>query len=33
MNAREEIFNMNGTTYMWWEDLKNVKNISERKIT
>jgi hypothetical protein len=24
---------MNGRAYIWWEDLKNVKKVSEMKIT
>jgi hypothetical protein len=33
MKARVAIFNMNGRASIWWEYLKNVKRISERKIT
>jgi hypothetical protein len=33
MKARVAIFNMNGRASIWWEDLKKVKKISERKIT
>jgi hypothetical protein len=33
MKARVAIYNMNGRASIWWEDLKNVKKISEMKIT
>jgi hypothetical protein len=33
MKAKVAIFYMNVILSIWWEDLKNVKRISERKIT
>ena len=33
MNARVSIFNLNGRASIWWENLRQVKKISERKIT
>ena len=32
MKARFSIFNLNGRASIWWEDLKQVKRISERKL-
>ena len=33
MKARVAIFNLNGRSSVWWEHLRQVKKISERKIT
>jgi hypothetical protein len=33
MKAKVTIFNMNDRASIWWEDLKNMKMISERKVT
>jgi hypothetical protein len=33
MKARVAIFNLNGKASIWWEDLKNVTGIHERKLT
>jgi hypothetical protein len=33
MKARVAIFNLNRKAYIWWEDLKNVTSIHERKLT
>jgi hypothetical protein len=33
MKVRVAIYNMNNRASIWWEDLKNVKKTSERKIT
>ena len=32
MKARVSIFNLNGTTSIWWEHFKQVKTISERRL-
>ena len=32
MKARVSIFNMNGRASIWWEHLKQVKRISERRL-
>ena len=33
MKSRVSIFHLNGRASIWWEHLRQVKNISERKIT
>ena len=32
MKARVAIFNLNGRAYIWWEHLRKVKKINDRKI-
>ena len=32
MKARVAIFNLNGRAYIWWEHLRQVKKINDRKI-
>jgi hypothetical protein len=31
--AKIAIFNLNGGTLIWWEDLKEVKGLKENKLT
>ena len=33
MKARVAIFNLNGRASIWWEHLRQVKNINEKRIT